>query len=125
MSTDTQNHLTRKAAGKIKIINCSNMQGRCSGEQALSASTDADLTAEKTVFSSLTSEGTTQAVGSWRFVAAKSYKKKKKQQHKNCKKWERQESVGNFTLEDKTGFRQKGDILNASVTIKCPGEDHR
>lgn len=28
MSTETVNHLTRKAAGKMKIINCNNMQGR-------------------------------------------------------------------------------------------------
>lgn len=55
------------------------------------------------------------------FVAAE--KLLKQQQPENCRKWERQESVGNFTLEGKTGFRQKGDTLNASVTVKCPGED--
>lgn len=80
MSTDTVNHLTRKAAGKIKIINCNNMQGRCSAEQAVSASSDAPLTAEKTQFQPLTLEVKTEAVGLWGFavfVVARSYFKKK------------------------------------------------
>lgn len=76
MSTDTENHLTRKAAGNIKIINCNNMQGRCSVDQAVSASSDADQTAEKAELRPLTLEITTEAVGLWRFVvfvAAGSY----------------------------------------------------
>lgn len=91
MSTDTVNHLTRKAAGKIKIINCSNMQGRCSAEQAVSASSDADLTAEKAEFRPLTF----QAVGLWRivvFVATRSYFKLKKKNPQEVGKT--RESVG-------------------------------
>lgn len=76
MSTDTINHLTRKAAGKIEIINCNNMLGRCSGAQAVSARSDADLTEEKTGFPPLTLEVTTETVGLCRsvvFVAARRY----------------------------------------------------
>lgn len=83
------------------------MQRRCSVEQAVSASSDADLTAEKTEF--LTFEVTTEAVGLGRFVVfvARSYLKKKKK--KNLQEvGKRQESVGHFTLESKTRFRQEG-----------------
>lgn len=73
MSTDTVNHLTRKAAGKIRIIKCSNMQGRrsvgqrhaCtdSSEPTDSGGSNTDQTAEEMEFQPLTLEATTEAVG--------------------------------------------------------------
>lgn len=64
MSTDAIKHLTRKAAGKIKIMNCNNMQGRQSPGQCRDRTCmdSSDQTAGRMEFQPLTSKVTTEAV---------------------------------------------------------------
>lgn len=111
MSTDMVSHSTRKAAGKIKIINCNNMQGCCP------VSARPHQAAGKLEFRPLTLEVTTEAVGLWRFVvfvAARTYFKQQKKS-----KWERHRRVWD-TLLSLWRHRREGDT-------ECgrPGEDHR
>lgn len=90
MSTDMVSHLTGKAAGKIKIINCNNMQGCCP------VSARPDQATGTLEFQPLTLEVTTEAVGLWRvvvFVAARSYFK-----HQKKSKWERHRRVWDTSL---------------------------
>lgn len=55
MSTETVNHLTRKAAGKMKIINCNNVQGRHSLGRDCTCTDSSDQAAEEMEFSTVDS----------------------------------------------------------------------